>query len=148
MILQARFFYGLADADHVGGRAALEALDVRMGLDDFLGLFVGFLGIVKGFALVDDHLHVRVLGQLLVDAAVGPLVVGDRAKAANKDGILALFAHQRRQAIHETGAEGHVVEGLDVPVHILLIGAFVGDYRDAGFHGFLEHGIELAGPWG
>ncbi len=78
------------------------------------------------------------------NAAIHPFVVCLGAQAANKDGILALFAHLGSQAIHQPGAESCVIEGLDIIIHIFLVRSLMGNYNDTGIHGLLQHRIKLS----
>jgi len=110
----------LADPGDIGGRTALEALDVRIRLQDFLGLLIRGLRVIEALVLVADHLHVGIGRQLALDPAVHPLVVRLGAEAADEDRILALFAINSAKCPSDRTV-GLVVEGLDVVMHTNLV---------------------------
>src|ERR1700719_1016995 len=101
-----------------------------MRSEKFFGLGVGNLLIVISFDLVDDQFHLGIFFLLQSDSAVGPLVMGFRSKAADKDSILAFVIHPLGQIFHDVFAERGVIECLEVIVGILDIGCFVGDNHD------------------
>src|SRR6218665_408069 len=72
LVLQPGFFPPAADADRVDRRTALETLDVGVLAQDFLGLFVGFVGVVEGLVVRVHQRHLRVLGRVARPAAPRP----------------------------------------------------------------------------
>ena len=116
-----------------------NALQVRVGFDDVERRFVGGVDLVGAWETVGDELHVRIVRLLVGDRRVGPDVVERRGQRADKDGVFALLAHFFGQLLHLHLAEGHGIDELDVPSAALLLGALMGDDRDAGLVGALQH---------
>jgi hypothetical protein len=139
---------GQAGAGRGGGGGAQDALQVREGGDELLGLLVGLVLVVVLLVAAGDELHLRVLLLGPGIGAVLPLVVGLGGEAADEVGPLALAAHELGEVVHHVGAVLLVHEGLDVVVDVLLVGGLVADDHDARLAGLLEDRLQGLGGEG
>src|SRR5690625_2722095 len=158
LVLQPGLLDRLSHADDVGGRRALDPLEVRVGREQLLHALVGDLGVVGGLDEVPDHLHVGVVLLLVLLRGGHPGHVGGRAQRADHHGVLALTAHPGGELLHEVDAVVLVAEGLQVPVGVLDLGGLVGDDDDVlrhrpaedlfdgvGLEGYDGEGVDVGG---
>src|SRR6218665_3067657 len=143
LVLQPGFFHRAADADRVDRRTALETRDVGVLAQDFLGLFVGFVGVVEGLVVRVHQRHLRVLGRV-ARAAAGPLHVRAAAERADEGRPLAALAHALGEPVVQARAEGRVVEGFDIGLRVLGGVGLVCDDDDATLQRALEHAFDRA----
>jgi hypothetical protein len=64
---------------------------------------------------------------------------------ADERDVGAAAAHAPREAVHQVGAEGAVVERLDVDVGVPLVTRLVGDDHDSRSAGTRQHGFQGRG---
>ena len=76
---------------------------------------------------------------LVGDRRVGPDVVQRRRQRADIDDVFALLAHLLGELLHLHLAELHRIDQLDVPGAAFLLRPLMGDDRDAGLLGALQH---------
>lgn len=141
---QPGFVDGAADAEHIITRRGLEALDIRVLAQDFLGLFIGAVGIVEGFVVRVDERHVGMLLGVRF-AGADPLHMCAAAERADECRPLALVTHALGQAFVECGSVIGIVEGFDVRLRVLLVVGLMGHDDDAAIHRALQRAFEHGG---
>ena len=91
---------------------------------------------------VADLLHLRVFLLLQRDRIIGPEVVERDGQAANVDDILAFAADRVGEGLKMRLAEGLVLDELNIPISVLLLGRLVHDDFDAGGLSPTEHRLK------